>query len=103
MFKDIVLFEIILLDYFFALFVIMPVFFHNSNYQNIEKKIIKFYIWVLLGLPFFLIFFFKFSFFFANIHIFLIFIFINTASVLIYYEKIEQIFKIKKSKKYNWN
>ena len=103
MYKNILLYEIIVLDYIFAIFIIIPVFLKNKNYQNIDIKLIKFFIWLILGLPFFLIFFFKFSFFFNNIYIFIFFLFINTASILIYYEKIEQILKKKKFKKYYWN
>ena len=73
MYKNILLYEIIVLDYIFAIFIIIPVFLKNKNYQNIDIKLIKFFIWLILGLPFFLIFFFKFSFFFNNIYIFIFF------------------------------
>ena len=103
MYSNYFFFKIIIIDYLISIFILIPVFLRNKNFQNIEKKIIKILIWILLGLPFFFIFIFKLNFFLNNIYLFLIFFFINTITIIVYFEKIEQTIKKKKYKKYYWN
>ena len=93
-------FKLIVIDYILALLIIIKPILNNKHNQNIEKKIIYLFIWILIGLPIFFTFFFKINFFFLNIKIFFFFIFINTITIYIYFEKIQNLLKKKKSFKY---
>lgn len=92
-----------LLDYLIAAAIIFPVLLDNTVHQNIEKKILNFFFWILLGLPILFTFFFKFNFFLNNILIFIFFLIINTTLLVLYFDKIKNILNSKKSKKYHKN
>lgn len=93
-------YKLLILDYIIALSIIIKVLINNKNHQNIEKKILYIFIWILIGLPVFTVFLVKINFFFNNIYIFLFFLITNTVTIYMYIEKIQNLLKIKKNTNY---
>ena len=103
MFFDFFIYKLLILDYILALCILLPVVLHNNNFQNIEKKIIKIFLWILVGLPVFFVFFYKFNIFYKNINLIFFFLLFNTALIILYYDAIKIITKKKKNIKYHRN
>lgn len=103
MFFNFIIYKLILLDYFLALYIILPVILYNKNFQKIDIKILNFFLWIIAGLPVFFVFFFKMNFFLENLLLIFFFFFLNTGLLLLYYENIKIVLKKKKNYKYFYN
>lgn len=100
MFNEFFFYKLITIDYIFVLIIISQIMLENKNHQEIEKKIILIFIWILIGLPIFYVFFFKINFFLQNVFLLNLFIFFNTTLLILYFNKIKNILNIKKKFKY---